>query len=132
MNKKNMRILNFVKDGFHGLCMACADSGLLFSVGKKSENFRQIENQFSEFLAVSSDSNAKTGSESFSLNINGISFVKKPLSVHGENYSLLIFGIFDWHENKGNEAVFKILLAGIVLLVFAAVLPRTVFLRDLS
>ena len=26
MNKKNMRILNFLKDGFHGLCMACADS----------------------------------------------------------------------------------------------------------
>ena len=62
------------------------------------------------------------------MNINGISFVKKPLFVRGENYSLLIFGTFDWHEDKDNEAVFKILLAGIVLLVFAAVFATNSFL----
>ena len=105
-----------------------ADGGLLFFVGNETEEFRQIENSFSELLAVSSDSNAKTGSESFSMNINGISFVKKPLFVRGENYSLLIFGTFDWHEDKDNEAVFKILLAGIVLLVFAAVFATNSFL----
>ncbi len=105
-----------------------ADGGILFSVGNETEEFRQIENSFSEFLAVSSDSNAKTGSESFSMSINGISFVKKSLFLHGENYSLLIFGTFDWHENKGNEAFFKVLLTGIVLLVFAAVFATNSFL----
>lgn len=95
-----------------------ADGELLFSAGNETENFRQIENQFSEAGLF----------ESFSLNINGFSFVKEPLSVHGENYSLLIFGSFDWNEDKGNEAVFKLILAAVVLLVFAAVFATNSFL----
>ena len=92
------------------------DGEFLFSAGNETENFRQIENQFSGLF------------ESFSFNVNGFSFVKKPLSVHGENYSLLIFGTFDWHEDKRNEAIFKILFAAVVLLVFAAVFATNSFL----
>ena len=93
-----------------------ADGELLFSAGNETDDFRQIEYQFSRLF------------ESFSLSVNGFSFVKEPLSVHGENYSLLIFGSFDWNEDKGNEAVFKLILAAVVLLVFAAVFVTNSFL----
>lgn len=92
------------------------DGELLFSAGNETENFRQIEYQFSRLF------------ESLSLSVNGFSFVKEPLSVHGENYSILIFGSFDWNEDEGNEAVFKLILAAVVLLVFAAVFATNSFL----
>lgn len=95
-----------------------ADGELLFSAGNETDDFRWIENKFSEAGFF----------ESFSLNANGFSFVKEPLSVHGENYSILIFGSFDWNEDEGNEAVFKLILAAVVLLVFAAVFATNSFL----
>lgn len=94
------------------------DGELLFSAGNETDDFRRIENQFS---------NAELF-ESFSLSVNGFSFVKEPLSIHGENYSLLIFGSFDWNEDEGNEAVFKLIFAAVVLLVFAAVFATNNFL----
>ena len=123
-----------------------ADGELLFSAGNETDDFRRIENKFSGLFETSSvfedssdssssiasdlmtDSTVNTENGAFSLNINGMFFVKEPLSVHGENYSLSIFGTFDWHENKGNEAVFKLILAAVVLLVFAAVFATNSFL----
>ena len=214
INIKIKRVLNFLKDGFHGLCMACADSvpgvsggtvaflmgfyerfvgsinslvfgkrheklpallylmrlgigwavafwrvvyvqymdesledgRLLFSAGNETDDFRRIENKFSGLFSSSSsfedsgdssssvasdlmpDSTVNTENEAFSLNINGIFFVKEPLSVRGENYSILIFGYFDWNEDEGNEAVFKLVLAAVVILVFAAVFATNSFL----
>lgn len=119
---------------------------LLFSAGNETDDFRRIENKFSVLFETSSvledssdssssiasdwipDSTVNTENGAFSLNINGMFFVKEPLSVHSENYSLFIFGTFDWHEDKGNEAVFKTLLAGVVLLVFMAVFATNSFL----
>ena len=91
---------------------------LLFSAGNETDNFRWIENKFSEAGLF----------ESLSLSANGFSFVKEPLSVRGGNYSILIFGSFDWNEDEGNEAVFKLILAAVVLLVFAAVFATNSFL----
>ncbi len=54
--------------------------------------------------------------------------MREPLSVRGENYSILIFGYFDWNEDEGNEAVFKLVLAAVVILVFAAVFATNSFL----
>lgn len=93
-----------------------ADGELLFSAGNETDDFRLIENKFSGLF------------ESLSLSANGFSFVKEPLLVHGENYSILIFGSFDWNEDEGNEAVFKLILAAVVLLVFAAVFATNSFL----
>ncbi len=132
----------------HGIFikMNKADGELLFSAGNETDDFRQIENQFSGLFESSSvfedssdssssvasdwipDSTVNTENGAFSLNINGMFFVKEPLSVHGENYSLLIFGTFDWNEDEGNEAVFKLILAAVVLLVFAAVFATNSFL----
>ena len=92
------------------------DGEFLFSVGNETDDFRRIENKFSGLF------------ESFSFNVDGFSFVKKPLCVRSENYSLLIFGAFDWNEDEGNEAIFKILFAAVVLLVFAAVFATNSFL----
>lgn len=123
-----------------------ADGELLFSAGNETDDFRQIENKFSGLFSSSSvfedssdssssidsdlmpDSTVNTENGVFSLNINGMFFVKEPLSVHGENYSILIFGSFDWNEDEGNEAVFKLVLATVVLLVFAAVFATNSFL----
>lgn len=123
-----------------------ASGELLFSAGNETDDFRLIENKFSGLFESSSvfedsndslssiasdwipDSTVNTENGAFSLNINGIFFVKEPLSVHGENYSLLIFGSFDWNEDEGNEAIFKILFATVVLLVFAAVFTTNSFL----
>lgn len=104
----------------HGIFLEVSEQNgeKLFSVGEKSEDLCRIENQFS---------NAELF-ESFSFNANGFSFVKEPLSVRGENYSILIFGSFDWNEDEGNEAVFKLILAAVVLLVFAAVFATNSFL----
>lgn len=126
-----------------------ADGELLFSAGNETDDFRRIENKFSGLFETSSvfedssdssssvdsivsdlmpDSTVNTENGAFSLNINGMFFVKEPLSVRGENYSLLIFGSFDWNEDEGNEAVFKLILAAVVLLVFAAVFATNSFL----
>lgn len=132
----------------HGIFikMTKADGGLLFSAGNETDDFRRIENKFSGlFSSFSSfedsgdssssiasdlmpDSTVNTENGAFSLNINGIFFVKEPLCVRGENYSVLIFGSFDWNEDEGNEAVFKLVLAAVVLLVFAAVFATNSFL----
>ncbi len=122
------------------------DGELLFSAGTETDDFRQIENKFSGLFSSSSvfedsgdssssvasdlmpDSTVNTENGAFFLNINGIFFVKEPLSVRGENYSILIFGSFDWNEDEGNETVFKLVLAAVVLLVFAAVFATNTFL----
>ena len=122
------------------------DGRLLFSAGNETDDFRRIENKFSGLFSSSSsfedsgdssssvasdlmpDSTVNTENEAFSLNINGIFFVREPLSVRGENYSILIFGSFDWNEDEGNEAVFKLVLAAVVILVFAAVFATNSFL----
>lgn len=122
------------------------DGELLFSAGNETDDFRRIEHKFSGLFSSSSvfedsgdssssiasdlmpDSTVNTENGAFSLNINGIFFVREPLSVRGENYSILIFGAFDWNEDEGNEAVFKLVLAAVVLLVFAAVFATNSFL----
>ena len=122
------------------------DGELLFSAGNETDDFRWIENKFSWLFESSSifedsgdssssvasdlmpDSTVNTKNGAFSLNINGIFFVKEPLSVRGENYSILIFDAFDWNEDEGNEAIFKLVLGAVVLLVFAAVFATNSFL----
>lgn len=132
----------------HGIFikMNKANGELLFSAGNETDDFRRIESKFSGLFESSSvfedssdssssidsdlmpDSTVNTENGAFSLNMNGIFFVKEPLSVCGENYSLLIFGSFDWNEDERNEAVFKLILAAVVLLVFAAVFATNSFL----
>ena len=132
----------------HGIFikMTKEDGGLLFSAGNETDDFRRIENKFSGLFSSSSsfedsgdssssvasdlmpDSTVNTENGAFSLNINGIFFVKDPLCVRGENYYVLIFGSFDWNEDEGNETLFKLVLVAVVLLVFAAVFATNSFL----
>ncbi len=102
------------------------DGEILFSAGKESEDFYRIESSFSDFFSNSYDFKGST--TSFSFSIDGFSFVKEEIFVNGENYSLLVSGDFGWKEDENNEAFFKVILAAVVILVFATVFATNSFL----